>query len=45
MDTSVYSPQTGIFVEGLVILADITRNKSTEALYVVTDPCCPHTES
>ncbi|KAK0237379.1 hypothetical protein EDD85DRAFT_1008566 [Armillaria nabsnona] len=32
MDTSVYSPNTGIFVEGLVILTDITRNKSTEAL-------------
>ncbi|KAK0216401.1 hypothetical protein IW262DRAFT_1464960 [Armillaria fumosa] len=32
MDTSVYSDNTGIFVEGLVILADITRNTSTEAL-------------
>ncbi|KAK0433848.1 hypothetical protein EV421DRAFT_1993812 [Armillaria borealis] len=30
--TTAYSPNTGIFVEGLVILADITRNTSTEAL-------------
>ncbi|KAK0421764.1 hypothetical protein EV421DRAFT_1668022, partial [Armillaria borealis] len=33
MDTSAFSANTGIFVEGLVILADITRNTSTEALY------------
>ncbi|PBK61067.1 hypothetical protein ARMSODRAFT_944313 [Armillaria solidipes] len=32
MDTSAYSQNTGIFIEGLVILADITRNTSTEAL-------------
>ncbi|KAK0229437.1 hypothetical protein EDD85DRAFT_939750 [Armillaria nabsnona] len=32
MDTSAFSTNTGIFVEGLVILADITRNTSTEAL-------------
>ncbi|PBK61090.1 hypothetical protein ARMSODRAFT_897217, partial [Armillaria solidipes] len=43
--TTAYSPNTGIFLEGLIILADITCNTSTEALYVVADPCCPHTES
>ncbi|KAK0216387.1 hypothetical protein IW262DRAFT_214172 [Armillaria fumosa] len=30
--TTAYSPDTGIFLEGLVILADITRNASTQAL-------------
>ncbi|KAK0468910.1 hypothetical protein IW261DRAFT_1516923 [Armillaria novae-zelandiae] len=44
MDMSVHSDNTGIFIEGLVILADITRNTSTEALLhsiivaVVTNP-------
>ncbi|KAK0189335.1 hypothetical protein F5146DRAFT_884101, partial [Armillaria mellea] len=33
MDKSAFSTYTGIFVEGLVTLADITRNTSTEALY------------
>ncbi|KAK0433850.1 hypothetical protein EV421DRAFT_1993823 [Armillaria borealis] len=32
VDSSVYAPQCGLFIEGLVILADITRNTSTEAL-------------
>ncbi|KAK0482987.1 hypothetical protein EDD18DRAFT_1362252 [Armillaria luteobubalina] len=32
LDTSAFSTNTGIFVEGLVILADITCNTSTEAL-------------
>ncbi|PBK86126.1 hypothetical protein ARMGADRAFT_1128195 [Armillaria gallica] len=35
MDTSAFSTNTGIFVEGLVILADITRNTSTEAFIIV----------
>ncbi|KAK0237327.1 hypothetical protein EDD85DRAFT_1008472 [Armillaria nabsnona] len=30
--TTAYSLDTGIFLEGLVVLADITRNTSTEAL-------------
>ncbi len=28
---------SGLFIEGLVILAEITHNASTEALYVPTD--------
>ncbi|PBK86104.1 hypothetical protein ARMGADRAFT_1128175, partial [Armillaria gallica] len=44
VDSTVYSYNSGIFIKGLVVLADITRNASTEALYVLTDPSCPHTE-
>ncbi|SJL17361.1 uncharacterized protein ARMOST_20911 [Armillaria ostoyae] len=32
VDSTVYSYNSGIFIEGLVIVADITRNPSTEAL-------------
>ena len=35
----------GIFIEGLVILADMTHNASTESLYVVLAKGRPHTES
>ncbi|PBK86152.1 hypothetical protein ARMGADRAFT_941028, partial [Armillaria gallica] len=41
VDPTVYPYNSGIYIEGLAILADITRNKSTEALYVLTYPCCP----
>ncbi len=44
VDSAVYSYNSGIFIEGLVILADIMRNTSTEALYVLTYPSCPYTE-
>ncbi|PBK61081.1 hypothetical protein ARMSODRAFT_1025983 [Armillaria solidipes] len=32
VDSTVYSYNSGIFIEGLVVLADITRNASTEVL-------------
>ncbi|KAK0433864.1 hypothetical protein EV421DRAFT_2039941 [Armillaria borealis] len=32
VESTVYAPHCGLFIEGLVILADITRNTSTEAL-------------
>ncbi|PBK86128.1 hypothetical protein ARMGADRAFT_941037, partial [Armillaria gallica] len=38
------SDDSGIFIEGLSILADITRNTSTETMYVLTYPVCPETE-
>ncbi len=41
---SFSSDDSGIFIEGLSILADITRNTSTETLYVLTYPSCPETE-
>ncbi|PBK86144.1 hypothetical protein ARMGADRAFT_941034, partial [Armillaria gallica] len=44
VDSAMYSYNSGIFIEGLVILADITHNTSTEALYVLTNPGCLHTE-
>ncbi|PBK61088.1 hypothetical protein ARMSODRAFT_845346, partial [Armillaria solidipes] len=33
VDSTVHSYNSGIFIEGLVILADITRSTSTESLY------------
>ncbi|PBK86051.1 hypothetical protein ARMGADRAFT_941124, partial [Armillaria gallica] len=40
----VTASRSGIFIEGLAILAHITHNTSIEALYVLMEPGCPHTE-